>query len=112
MNQYHPSEEENKIEAVKVEEETLPALYENNPDPVGPIEETEAGLNAKILEITLKIKEDFPELSKYIEEMPVTNPDVENPEMSIKHLKNYYFSLQSLVNKYHLENNIPEKEKN
>lgn len=62
--------------------------------------ETVEFLNAEILSITLKIKEKYPELSKYIEEMPVTIPDVQNPEITRMNLKVYYDSLATLMNKY------------
>ena len=61
---------------------------------------TEKQLNAKILEMTMKIQERFPELSKYILEMPVTIPTVENPEMSLKILQDYYDSLEVLLQDY------------
>jgi hypothetical protein len=66
---------------------------------------TEAQLNQDILNITLKINNEFPELSKYIAEMPVTIPDKENPEINIKNLKDYYNSLETLLKKY--TNNHP-----
>jgi len=66
-------------------------------------EDTEKDLNAKILQITLMISEQFPELSKYIEEMPVTIPDEKNPEIVKKNLKSYYDSLNSSLSKYKLE---------
>jgi hypothetical protein len=56
---------------------------------------TEKGLNAAILKITLMIQEKFPELSKYIEEMPVNNP-----EINLEQLKDYYNSLENLIEKY------------
>ena len=65
--------------------------------------ETEKELNAKILEITMTINEKYPELSKYLGEMPVTIPDVESPEISIKNLRAYYESLTSLLENYILE---------
>ena len=65
--------------------------------------ETEKELNTKILKITMTIKEKYPELSKYIEEMQVTIPDEKNPEISIKNLKIYYDSLSSMLNNYILE---------
>lgn len=65
--------------------------------------ETEKSLNSKILEITMKIKNEHPELSKYLEEMPVTIPDEKNPEITTKNLKTYYDSLNVLLNKYILE---------
>ncbi len=61
---------------------------------------TEEQWNKAILDITLKINEEFPELSKYISEMPVTIPDVEDPQINIKNLKEYYNSLETLLKKY------------
>lgn len=61
---------------------------------------TERELDTAILEITMKIKEQFPELSKYILEMPVTIPNVESPEMSRKALQDYYDSLEIMLKDY------------
>ena len=61
---------------------------------------TEKQLNDDILKITLLIQEKHPELSKYITEMPVSNPDIENPEINIEHLTNYYESLATILKKY------------
>lgn len=60
---------------------------------------TEKELNAAILKKTLMIQERFPELSKYIEEMPITIP-VNNPEINLKQLMDYYNSLENLIEKY------------
>jgi hypothetical protein len=60
---------------------------------------TEKELNAAILKKTLMIQEKFPELSKYIDEMPITIP-VNNPEINLKNLKDYYNSLDNLIEKY------------
>ena len=60
----------------------------------------EQKLNKDILEITLKINRIFPELSKYIEEMPLTIPDLNNPEINSTILKEYYNSLDTLLKKY------------
>lgn len=60
---------------------------------------TEKELNAAILKKTLMIQERFPELSKYIEEMPITIP-VNNPEINLKQLTDYYNSLENLIQKY------------
>jgi len=57
-------------------------------------------LDADILKITMEIKEKYPELSNYILEMPVTIPNVENPEMNHKVLHDYYDSLDILVKDY------------
>ena len=61
---------------------------------------TEKELDAAILKITLKIKEQYPELSKYISEMPVTIPNMENPKMDIKALQDYHDSLDILSKDY------------
>lgn len=61
---------------------------------------TEKELNEAILKITLRIHNTFPELSKYIEEMPITIPNVANPEIKVKQLKEYYDSLNNLIEKY------------
>ena len=62
--------------------------------------ESEKELNSKILEITMTIHEKFPELSKYLGEMPVTIPDKKSPEINSKNLKEYFDSLKSILEKY------------
>jgi hypothetical protein len=66
---------------------------------------TERELDAAILKLTMKIKEQYPELSKYILEMPVTIPNVENPEINRKALLDYYNSLRIMLKDY-IENQI------
>ena len=68
---------------------------------------TEKELNDAILKITLKIKNDYPELSKYLSEIPVNIPNISNPEINNKVLTNYYESLENIVEKYipnHIDN--------
>lgn len=60
----------------------------------------------KILTITMKIKDEYPELSKYLTEMPETIPDENDPEITLKNLKVYFESLSSLLNNYILEEAI------
>lgn len=60
----------------------------------------EMEVNRDILSITLLIQEQFPELSKYIAEMPVTVPNTNDPEINLKTLKDYYDSLSVFFNKY------------
>ncbi len=72
---------------------------------------TEKDLNADILEITLTIQTKYPELNKYIEEMPVTVPNKEEPEINNKHLENYYNSLVALVDGYNNNTNIQTEQK-
>lgn len=57
-------------------------------------------INADILTMTLKIKNEHPELIKYLNEMEITLPVDANPEMTIKVLQEYYNSLESLLKKY------------
>jgi AAA15 family ATPase/GTPase len=66
-------------------------------------EQIENDLNSKILKITMKIKDHYPELSQYLEEMPVTIPSDNDPEMNLNLLKSYYESLNSLLKKYKVE---------
>ena len=66
-------------------------------------EDAKADLNSKILKIILAINEQYPELSKYIEEMPVTIPNEKNPDVTLDNLKTYYESLSLMLNKYKAE---------
>ena len=70
--------------------------------------ESETELNAKIIAITMQIQNEFPELSKYLNEMPVTIPTEENPEINTTILNNYYESLLRMLTTYKLE--MTEKE--
>lgn len=62
--------------------------------------ETKNEINKDIINATLGIQTDFPELSKYINEMPVTIPNLSNPEITTNNLKDYNDSLNVLVTKY------------
>jgi len=62
--------------------------------------ETKNEINKDIINATLGIQTDFPELSKYINEMPVTIPNLANPEITTNNLKDYNDSLNVLVTKY------------
>jgi len=74
-----------------------------NPEKTFSNEDAEADLNAKILKITMTIMDQYPELSKYIEEMPVTIPNEKNPDITLNNLKTYYESLSLMLNKYKTE---------
>ena len=63
-------------------------------------DQKEKELNAKILEITNDIRSEYPELEKYLEEMPMTIPADSDPHITIKNLQAYYDSLVELVEKY------------
>lgn len=66
-------------------------------------EQIEKDLNSKILKITMRIKDHYPELSKYLEEIPVTVPSETDREITLDQLKTYYESLNSLLNKYKVD---------
>ena len=61
---------------------------------------TESELNDAILKVIMTIRNEFPELMKFLNEMPVTIPDVSNPEINAKILQDYYNSLENLLKKY------------
>jgi len=69
---------------------------------------TKEELNQKILDITMKIQENYPELMTFLNEMPVTIPNEESPEIEVKSLEDYHESLVTLLNRYeetHAKNN-------
>lgn len=72
--------------------------------------ESEKELNSKILEITRTIQEKYPELYEHLGEMPITVPDIENPEIDNKDLRAYYDSLKSLLKNY-MHEHSPESTK-
>jgi len=89
-----------------IHQEIQPELYEQSADKNAVNKEAEKELNAKILNITMKINGQYPELSKYIEEMTETIPDEKHPEITLKDLSSYYESLNSMLNKYVVEHPI------
>jgi hypothetical protein len=62
--------------------------------------ETEKELSKRILSITLYIRQHYPELGKYLDEMPITIPDENDPNIDIKNLNDYLESLNNLCSKY------------
>ena len=48
----------------------------------------------------MRIEEKFPELSKYIAEIPVTVSDLPGREIRSSNLKEYYDSLDAFLKKY------------
>lgn len=55
---------------------------------------------SKILEMTTKINQNYPELSKYINEMPMKFVENNSEEGYLKELKAYHESLNNLINDY------------
>ena len=62
--------------------------------------EIENDVNNDILKNTMVIQESYPELSKYLVEMPVTIPDEADPEITVQSLKDYNESLNTFLAKY------------
>jgi hypothetical protein len=69
--------------------------------------ESEKELNSKILEITMTIREKYPEIYEHLGEMPVTIPNIENPEINNRNLRDYYDSLKSILKNY-VHEHLPE----
>lgn len=68
--------------------------------------ETEAEINAKILRVTMVIQDNYPELSKYLNEMPISVPIDSRPEVNSKNLQKYYETLVNLFRKYVAEHQL------
>jgi len=62
--------------------------------------ETEKTINEKILAVSALVKEKYPELQKFLGEMPITIPNDSSPEITIKILQDYYNSLLALIKRY------------
>jgi hypothetical protein len=60
----------------------------------------ETELNLKIIEVTNRIKDHYPQLTKFLEEMPIAVTDETNVEVTLRNLKSYYDSLNTMLNKY------------
>lgn len=61
---------------------------------------TETEWDQKIIAITMKINQEFPELSKYLEEMPTNVSEKGKEGVNSKNLKEYYNSLVELLGEY------------
>jgi len=49
---------------------------------------------------TLKIENNYPELYKFLDEEPITIPNVQHPHIDYNVLKDYLMGLKILVKKY------------
>lgn len=61
---------------------------------------TKTSLEQDILNITMKIHREFPELSKYIDEMPERNAGIDPGRLGSENFEEYYHSLQQLLKEY------------
>jgi len=57
-------------------------------------------INAQIISQIAEINANYPELAKYLNEMPVTIPNEDDPEVNKQALKDYYKSINLLLKKY------------
>lgn len=57
-------------------------------------------LNAQIMEVMMSIRQEFPELLKFVDEMPITIPDKQHPAITLNNLKSYHTSLVWMLSKY------------
>ena len=57
-------------------------------------------LNTDILNITMTIRDKYPELLKYLDEIPVPISEGKNPEINSRILQDNYNSLEMLLKKY------------
>ncbi len=72
---------------------------------------TKAELEQDIITVTMRIHREFPELSKYITEIPENDSGIDTDEMGIKRFKEYYNSLAEIVSEYsktHMKKNESE----
>ena len=60
-------------------------------------------LNLKITNITMLIQEKYPELINFLNEIQITIPKEQSPEINISILKVYFNSLDTLLKDYILE---------
>ncbi len=57
-------------------------------------------INKNILKITIKIREEFPELIKHLNEIPIKFSDTKSNEINSKNLIDYHNTLVDLVESY------------
>jgi hypothetical protein len=63
-------------------------------------DDVERDLNLKIIEVTTRIKEHYPQLTKFLEEMPIAVTEEKNVDVTLMNLRSYYDSLNTMLNKY------------
>lgn len=61
---------------------------------------SEIEINAAILKLIMTVQNEFPELMKFLNEMPITIPNKKNPNINNKNLQDYCNSLENLLRKY------------
>ena len=97
------TQEEITAEIEQIHKEIQPALYESAPGITQSVEEIKIHLNSRILKIITLIRNKHPELNKYLDELPITIPNLKEPEISVDSLMNYYDSLKTLLKQYSIK---------
>lgn len=69
-------------------------------------DKTDVEWTQDIIRITTEIRTNYPELSKYVEEMPVSLNNINAEDKSPNNMKEYYESLEMLIKNYK-ETHIP-----
>jgi len=69
----------------------------------------ELNIANSIIETTAKIEDNYPELLKFIDEMPLTILNEGSPEINAESLQNYQESLSSLLSKYEINHQNKKK---
>ncbi|MEO9804956.1 MAG: hypothetical protein ABJF04_16990 [Reichenbachiella sp.] len=67
-------------------------------------------LKQEINSLTLKMKQEYPELYAYLDENPITLPNNQNPDLGVSTYSEYLDSLKQLL-KRHFENHDPHSER-
>ena len=67
-------------------------------------------LMVKILQLTLDIETNYPELYRFLDENPITMPSEVHPNIDKKVLKEYLESLNELL-KHHIEAHVKHEER-
>lgn len=93
----------NTITDNQVANEIRTGYQEQNANKSLVYEHLENYLNSRILKITTIIKNQYPELLEFLDEMPVTIPSEMSPEIRLNNLKTYGESLNSILIKYKSE---------
>ena len=65
--------------------------------------ETEKSLNARIQSITSLLASKYPELLKFMGEIPINQASETNPEINKKALRDYRDSLEALLKTYSID---------
>ncbi len=71
---------------------------------------TKAILEQDILDITMKINKTFPDLTRYINEIPVKMSKKDNEGITIKNLEEYYSTLVQMFEKHNKKYSLKNKE--